>query len=176
MIANNFASIPDQPMLRALQPADGSTAPSKACSAVALFGPSSRRAKRLLSCLGQDQANDLSRLRGRSHVSCLAQHDVCRSIRENESGAKTKPRRAKTIAFLCDDDAKSSTRYSGEREDKQRPRQAISCQSQDNRQMESAGAHIRRENGSKESPFKPPHAPRRSDHSCLPVAHPPRAR
>jgi hypothetical protein len=68
----------------------------------------------------------------------LAADDDCRSTRENESGAKTKTSGAKANAFLCDDDAKSSTRDSGERGDKYRSRQATWRQSQADRQMEGA--------------------------------------
>ena len=125
-------------MLRAPQPAKGRTLPLRG-----LFGHSAPRPAAHAAlrdcCLALDKISErFVPLRGRSRVSCLAQHDVCRSIRENESGAKTKTSGAKANAFLCDDDANSPTRYSGERGDKHRPRRAISCQSQDDRQMEGA--------------------------------------
>ena len=137
----------------------GLTLPLKGCSAAALFGLQAHVALRDC-CLDLDKISERFVSIARTFACRLAQHAVCRSTRENESGAKTKPSCAKYNAFLRDDDAKSPTRNSGERGDKHRPRQATWRQSQDNRQMEGAGVHIRRENGSEESPLKPPHAPR----------------
>src|ERR1700690_4426703 len=118
MIANNVAPIPgSSPMLRALQPAEGRTGLER----LARPRRSSARPHVALRdcCLALDKISErFVPLRGRSHVSRLAQHDVCRPIRENESGAKTKTSGAKANAFLCDDDANSSTRDSGERGDK----------------------------------------------------------
>jgi hypothetical protein len=115
----------------------------------ALFGPAGSPALRDY-CLVLEKIGRTSATGGALACGALSAHDDgCRSIREKALGAKTIRRRAKSNAFLRDDDAKNPTRDSGERGDKYRSRQATRRQSQDDRQMEGAGVHIRRENGTK---------------------------
>src|SRR5271166_6430739 len=91
------------------------------------------------------------------------------------SGAKTRPSGTTANTLPRDDDAKGPSSDPAERGEKHCSRQAIRRQSQDDRQMEGPRVYVRRANGPDKSPREHSHAGRRSDHSRLPLAHPPPA-
>jgi hypothetical protein len=87
-------------MLRTPSASPGLDAALLGSLAAALFGPSSRRAKKLLSCIGQDRANESSHWRTPRKGPFLTHGDNCRMSR-GKRVARKRSRGARSKTHSC---------------------------------------------------------------------------